>query len=398
MSGCCIPQKSRQSPRSLQRRETCHLSNEACFQDTPEDSTNVKLLFLTSGRYAPASRFRVLQFVPWLERAGHRCTVWPSRPAKYESYWWLGWRLSQQHRRWRRWLDLFRIRRSGFDVIVIERELFDDPDFTLERRLREVARALVLDVDDAIHLRYPEKFAALASLADVVLAGNPLLCDVARNWNQHVHLLPTCIDSDRYPVLERPVEPSRLPVIGWTGTSSNLPYLNELAPVLRRLHDEIPFEFHLITNSAHAAAFDPGFPVTRIEWREDNELTELARFDIGLMPLPDDEWSRHKCGLKILQYFGVAIPVVASPVGVNRDIVRASEGGFLATSPDEWESALRTLLTVPVLRRQYGLAGRHFVEQHYSVRSQLRRLIAALNDAVAVGQSRGRSATPHSAQ
>jgi len=350
----------------------------------------MNLLFLTSGTRAPSSRFRVLQYVPHLRKLGHRCTVWPSRPEKYESYRWLGWRLSERYRRWRRAWEIRQIPRRQFDVVLLERELFDDPSWEQEAQLRNVAPALVLDVDDGIHLRYPEKFAKVATFADRILAGNRLLQQVAARYNAQVTMLPTCVDCERYqPRPFTALSEPRRPIIGWTGTSSNLPYLQSLAEPLQQLYAETPFELQVITDfSPSVRRFDMGIPTKLIRWSEKTELRDLAQFEIGIMPLPDDEWSRHKCGFKLIQYLATGIPAVASPVGVNREIIQPGVNGELAETSEDWKAALQKLLQSSDLRLRYGQAGRQRIVERYSVQSQLPTLVSALQQAANHAESK----------
>lgn len=342
----------------------------------------MRVLFLISGLRTPASRFRVLQYVPELERLGIRCVVSPARPAKYESYRWLGWRLSQSLRRWLRWMDVIAVRFRRYDVVFIERELFDDATYDLELRVIESARASALDVDDAIHLRYPEKFAAVAKGVTTVLAGNSLLEEAARAYNSNVVLLPTVVDTDRYRAIKQTKPTSDVPVVGWTGTSSNLVYLQELSDVFRRVAADRPFTMQVIVNdSREARELDLGVPTTIIPWNEVTELTGLADMDVGLMPLPDDPWCRHKCGLKLLQYLAAEIPAIASPVGVNAEIIEPGVNGLLARDAEEWDQSLRMMLADAELRRRMGVAGRQKVEAQYSVKAMVPRLAAALREA-----------------
>lgn len=332
----------------------------------------MKILFLTSGRRAPSSRFRVLQLVPHLRRLGHRCVVWPSHPPKYESYRWLGWRPSQKLRRWLRYVDVVRARLNRFDVICLERELFDDGTWNVEACFRRTAPAMCLDVDDGVFLRHPEKFAAVAKMCDGVIAGSRLLRERILEFNSNAHLIPTVVDLDRYTPRSFST-PNSPPVIGWTGSSSNIELLGLIAEPLRRLSRTIAFQLRVIAD-------DPGpleqlnlegIDVRFVRWCPRTEIADLQTFDIGLMPLADDEWTRYKCGLKIIQYQAIAIPAVASPVGANCDIIRSGENGFLSASADEWFETLRRLIHNPELRKHVGNSGRQTVEQHYSVQAQL---------------------------
>jgi glycosyltransferase involved in cell wall biosynthesis len=342
----------------------------------------MKILFLTPGHSLPSSRFRVGQFVPYLRQRGHQCVVAPSRPDQYGEYRAIGWRLSQRLRRALREWDLKRAQFGGFDLVFLERELFNDPSVDYERRFQKVSGSMVLDLDDAIWLNHPGKVEAIAQMCDGVIAGNRFLASWLGQYHRHVTLIPTCVDLARY-VPQPKTTDNPLPVIGWTGSSSNLPYLEALQTPLRALAKLRQFELRIIADDiAPLRSLDlEGVNVRFVRWSEQNELEELRQFDIGLMPLQESEWSRGKCGFKIIQYMALAIPAVASPVGVNREIITEGTNGRLCDSPEAWQSTLQELLDHPDLRAQLGAEGRSTIEQHYSVQANLPKLEAALEQA-----------------
>ena len=223
----------------------------------------VKLLFLTSGPQVPSTRFRILQYLPRLRELGHTCVVAHSRPAKYTHWPWLGWRLSVRCREWLRWIDLQRARWERFDVIVLERELFDSPDSDWEAKFR----------------KSPEKFARIAGLADVVIAGSELLAAECGRTARDVVIVPTVVDLDRYPY-----EPARLAnspvIIGWTGTRSNLAYLEILRSPLERLAKRHDFEWHVVTNAEGFQEIPQfaGVTTRAILWSEDSEIEVTRNF------------------------------------------------------------------------------------------------------------------------
>lgn len=343
----------------------------------------MKILFLTSGRQSPSSRFRVHTYLPHLRRLGHRCVVRASHPPQYESYRSLGWRRSVALRRMLRYGDLWLGRRGGFDVVYVERELFDDDTTDLEERFREACGALVLDLDDAVFLRHPAKYDRLTRLADHVIAGNVYLAERLAPLNARLTVVPTVVDLDQYP--RKPQRPEKGPtIVGWTGSSSGLPFVRSIAGALAEVARRRPMELHLIADRidepTRAALRDVPFRFRR--WRARTELRDLSRFDIGLMPLADDEWNRYKCGLKLLQYWAIGIPAIASPVGVNRDLVRDGENGFLANSHEAWVSSLMNLLDNQAERRRLGAVGRALVEAEFDVRRQLPAWLQAVEQAV----------------
>ncbi|MBX3442799.1 MAG: glycosyltransferase family 4 protein [Planctomyces sp.] len=327
----------------------------------------MRLMFLTSGPQAPSTRFRVLPWVQRLRAEGHACVIAHSRPDKYEQWPWLGFRLSRRARRVGRWLDVFRLRLQSFDVVFLERELFHDGTFDIEEHVRAAARRLVLDVDDGIFLNWPEKFRKIASMADCVIAGSGLLAEECRRAASHVVVVPTCVDVSRYPVKQHS-DPQR-PVIGWTGTSSNLRYLRGLEPALAAVAARHTFDLDVIADAAAERGLPriPGAPVRHRLWTPETEASDLLRFDVGVMPLDDGPWERFKCGLKLLQYMAAGLPTAASPVGVNPEILSPGESGFLAGTQAEWETALERLLTDGDLRARFGRAGRRLVEERYSI-------------------------------
>ncbi len=330
----------------------------------------VKLLFLTSGPQVPSTRFRILQYLPRLRELGHTCVVAHSRPAKYTHWPWLGWRLSVRCREWLRWIDLQRARWERFDVIVLERELFDSPDSDWEAKFRKVTGRFVLDIDDGIFLKSPEKFARIAGLADVVIAGSELLAAECGRTARDVVIVPTVVDLDRYPY-----EPARLAnspvIIGWTGTRSNLAYLEILRSPLERLAKRHDFEWHVVTNAEGFQEIPQfaGVTTRAILWSEDSEIEVLGRFDIGVMPLPDDPWARYKCGFKLIQYMARGGAAVASPVGVNPEIALQGRAALLASTSEEWELQLERLLVSAAERGQLRALARERVDQHFSLQA-----------------------------
>ena len=329
----------------------------------------MRILFLTSGPDVPSSRFRIMQYVPYLEQRGHHCVVAPSRPPKYRGWPWLGNRLSEIPRAAFRTLDWLRAAQSRFDVVVIERELFSSNSTFFERRFRRTAPALVLDVDDGIFLRASAKFQTLAQLADTVIAGNASIADYARQYNSAVVTIPTSLDLARYvfrppaPVTDRPV------VLGWTGTAGNYSQLAAIAEALRGLPDDRHFELRVIAEREPPPELTSlaNIDVQFRRWKPESEIDDLRAFDVGLMPLPDDEWSRYKCGLKVLQYLALGIPAVASPVGVNTEIITHGQNGLLAATTAEWIETITQLAGNHDLCCRLADAGRRVVEASYSV-------------------------------
>ncbi len=328
----------------------------------------MKALFLTqTGVPGPSSRYRVYQLMPAMEKLGVECTVSPA--IEDELYRRVYWDRSAPRGRaataiWRkRAEDLTRL--EQFDVAVVQKGVFPGLSARFERKLA-ARKPVVFDFDDAIWLPRPGGSRLLQALhrestvqeilrcAVAVIAGNEFLADYARRFNTRVTVVPSAVDVSRYP------SSTGEPVVGWIGSRTTLPYLRLLADVFRQLN----------LRPRVIAAGDPSdlrFAMDFHVWQLETESAELAGIGIGLAPLPDTPWERGKCGVKLLQYMACGIPVVASPVGVQRDIVRHGVNGFLAETPEQWRDCLRELLGDAALRQRLGAAGRALVMEHYDV-------------------------------
>jgi glycosyltransferase involved in cell wall biosynthesis len=280
---------------------------------------------------------------------------------------------------------------SSYDLVYLFREaaLFGPSIF--ERMVHLLKVPLVFDFDDAIFIRYrspangwlsllkaPGKTQTICELASHVMVGNSYLAEYARMFNRNVTVVPTTIDTDTYQV-GAVGESAATPVIGWTGSFSTVQHLDVLRPVLCELARRERFRLRVIGAPNYRLE---GVDVEVVPWRSQTEVQDLAEADIGVMPLPDDPWTRGKCGLKALQYMGLGIPAVCSPVGINTDLISDGENGFLPKSPEEWITKLTLLLGSPELRRKLGLAGRKTVEERFSAISQVPRVHEVFRSAV----------------
>jgi glycosyltransferase involved in cell wall biosynthesis len=279
------------------------------------------------------------------------------------------------------------LRPGSHDVLYVYREAAPLGPAWIESRLAR-RLPLVFDFDDAIYLpahseanaaarflKRPGKVADVCRLARHVIVGNETLAGFARRHAAAVSVIPSSIDTDAYVVRER--APGPRPVVGWTGSVTTAPNLRTIAGALVRLRRRVDYELRLI-----GGALDlPGIDVRCVPWRAETEADDLRALDVGVMPLPDDEWTRGKGGMKALQYMGLAIPPVVSPVGANATIVEDGVSGFHARTEDEWVERLATLLGDPALRRRLGAAGRRAVEERYSAAVQAPRVARVLREA-----------------
>jgi glycosyltransferase involved in cell wall biosynthesis len=278
---------------------------------------------------------------------------------------------------------------GGYQLLYVFREGALLGPALAERLLAWRGIRFVFDFDDAVwvryvspvngyfaYLRFPGKTATLCRLSRHVIAGNSYLAQYAQRYNPRVTVVPTTIDTERYRRL--PPAGNAVPVIGWTGSHSTAAYLRLVKPALERLRRRAEFRVVVVGGAGFEAE---GIAVEHRPWRAATEVSDLADIDIGIMPLPDAEWERGKCGLKALQYMALGIPPVLSPVGVNADIVVDGENGLLARTEEEWERALERLITDPALRARLGARARATVEQTYSAAVQAPRVAAVFREA-----------------
>jgi glycosyltransferase involved in cell wall biosynthesis len=271
---------------------------------------------------------------------------------------------------------------KDYDLVYILREaaLLGPPVF--ERLIAQSGVPMVFDFDDAIfvsyrspsngylsYLKFASKTKTICRIASHVMVGNPYLADYARQVNDHVTVIPTTIDTEKYRVPER-WEKSPV-VIGLTGSYSTVQHLDTMRGALKKLAEKESFRLRVIGTPSYEC---PPVDVEAMRWRADTELEDLSEIDIGMMPLPDDRWSKGKCGLKALQFMALGIPTICSPVGVNTDIIQDDQNGFIAGTEDEWVEKLTRLLRSAELRRRLGDAGRATVEEKYSAITQTPRV------------------------
>jgi glycosyltransferase involved in cell wall biosynthesis len=302
-------------------------------------------------------------------------------------------------------LWLARIKRSQWDVIVLHRELLPIGPPLLEWLLARKGIPIVYDFDDAIYLpnvseanrrlawlKWPQKTATICRLSTHVNVGNEYLREYALQFNPRVSVVPTTIDTGKYTVKDR-VALQSPPVIGWSGSHSTIKHLQWFIPTLQELARVVPFRLRVVGADQFSV---PGVDVESIPWTPATEVASMKGFDIGLMPLPDDDWSRGKCGLKALQYMALGVPVVASAVGVNSTIIADGRNGFIAATPAEWIEKIRRLLSDAALRRQFAAEGRRTVEERYSAAVQAPRLLEILEQARSgAGEAIGRPKEKH---
>jgi glycosyltransferase involved in cell wall biosynthesis len=238
-------------------------------------------------------------------------------------------------------------------------------------------------LDDAIYLthRHEQKIPALLRMSAGAIVGNRTLAEYAVRYQANVRVIPTVVDAERFSPMDTKDRPShsgpeddRHLIIVWIGLDYNVSFLDLLVPALQRLQKEHRATVRIISSRPYSL---PGIKTEFRPWTFETEVVDLQTSDIGVMPLPDTEWARAKCGLKLLQYMAVGIPCVGSPVGVNREIISDGRNGFLAATDEDWYAHLSALCRDPRLRCRIGKAGRETVESEYSLKTWAPRLADA---------------------
>ncbi len=276
---------------------------------------------------------------------------------------------------------------SQFDAVILQRKLL--PGWQLGV-LRRASRHLAFDFDDAIGFRdsydrrglesrwRARRFARTVSTVDTIIAGNDFLADCALRAGakvERVHVIPTCVEPARYPVARHETTSEFVDLV-WIGSGSTLQGLEESRPIWERLAQSNPKLRLRVICDRFPQSFP--LPIVPVAWSQASEADEIAAGQIGVSWLPDDLWSRGKCGLKILQYQAAGLPVVANPVGSHCEMVQKGETGFLASSPDEWCDAVGRLAGDARLRRSMGEFARNRVESDYSITAWAQTFITSV--------------------
>ncbi len=347
---------------------------------------------------AAATRFRVAQFIPALAEADIEVMLLPFlTAADFEGL----------YNRKRMVLTAFRLLRALFrrlgelprifaaDVLFIQREamLFGPP--LIEWLAARVARVpIVLDLDDATWIpmtspvygrfatlvKFPAKTNWLTRHAQAVICGNETIAARVRADGVRVVVLPTIVDPAVFsPLPESQSREGELPLVGWIGTHGTWSYLQSILPALEQVAESVPFRLRIVGSGQQTLTLR-GIEVEMLPWRLEREVKDFQSLDVGLYPLPDDEWAQGKSGLKAVQYLACGVPYVASPVGVVREIGQEGVTHLSASTPEEWRLAIERLLRDGDARRRMGAAGRLYMLEHYAIPDFARSIGEVLRD------------------
>ncbi len=343
---------------------------------------------------SPGQRFRFEQYLPYLRENGFTCHVSYLIDEKDDTIFYAQGRYlaklrfllkSLRHRQ----KDMQHL--GDFDMVFLYREAHMLGTTFFERKIKKAGVKMLVDFDDSIwlkdvsngnkrlaFLKRPSKTADIVRLSDACIVGNRFLAEYAGRFNPGIHIIPTTIDTEQYQATDVKRERKGI-CIGWTGSSTTIKHFSLAVPVLKRLKEKYGDRiwFRVISDEFYDGALDG---LENVKWSRESELEDLSVIDIGIMPLPNDEWSRGKCGFKGLQYMALGKPAVMSPVGVNKEIIRHEENGYLADTPEEWEQTLIRLIEDADLRRRIGQAGRKTVVERFSYQSQKDRYLKIFRD------------------
>lgn len=351
----------------------------------------MKILLLTRyDRQGASSRVRTFQYLPYLRSHGLEITVSPLMGDDYLH------RLYAGRGKSARSICMAYIRRlsqiiraSEYDLLWVEKEFFPFLPSWTATWLRTLGVPYVVDYDDAVFHAYDmygnrfvrwflrDKIDRVMEKSALVIAGNDYLAERARRaGTRRIALLPSVVDTERYRI--DPVEKGETFVIGWVGSPSTSRYLKQVESALAEVCGRCNARLVLVGSGEIVLQ---GVPTEIRPWSEENEVADIGSFDVGIMPLDDSPWERGKCGYKLIQCMAAGRPVIASPVGINRQIVDHGVNGFLATTREEWTDALTTLCRDRELRRSMGAAARQKVEAEYCLKVNAPRLLELLRSA-----------------
>ncbi len=349
----------------------------------------MRIIFLTqTSQLGPSSRHRVYQYLDFLKRKGVDFRINPAissnhflkvynthRPISKLPYFGLA--------VLKRLIDLTMIGRN--DIVFLQKEVLPQAYPLIEKFIKKLNRKLVFDFDDAIFLlppkrrsllynfRYKNSIPRILTMSDYVIAGNEYLKRYALKFNGNVEIIPTSINTETYFVKKK--EKKDRINIGWIGSKTTMFYLDRLRNVFTALAKRYNICLTVIGTGDYRV--DGVETVTR-SWRLEREISDLQCFDIGIAPVNNDDWALGKCGCKVIQYMGVGIPAVASPVGIHGKIINDGVNGFLADSDEEWIEKLSQLIENETLRERFGFMGRKTVEERYSVKVNGPKLLEIL--------------------
>ena len=354
-----------------------------------------KVLFIAAHRLdrSPSQRFRFEQYLGFLKENGWECHFSNLISKEDDAFFYkpgntfkkLGVLIKSVRQR----LKDIRLAKS-MDLVFIQREAFMLGSIYFEKQFAKSGAKVIFDFDDAIwhmdvsegnkkfkFLKNPSKTGDIIALSDLIFAGNQYLADYAKLNNKNIVIVPTTIDAKEYQRMSLPKDVAVC--IGWSGSVTTIKHFEFAIPILERIKEKYgnKVKIKVIGDGNYR---NEKLGVVGIGWSHADEVKELSGIDIGIMPLPNDEWAKGKCGLKGLQYMALEIPTLMSPVGVNSEIIQDGVNGYLADGVEEWVEKISKLVESEELRKELGRKARQTVVEHYSIESEKNNYLKYFNE------------------
>jgi glycosyltransferase involved in cell wall biosynthesis len=346
-------------------------------------------------RLGASSRLRTFQFQQHWENEGFQINIYPFFNDTYLKDFYGYKRLNLWNLIYCYIMRIFYLMKiPKYDIIWFEKELIPYFPPIVERLIIFFKINFIVDYDDAFFHNYEnhknfvvktflgKKIDSIMKCADLVFVGNAYLLERAKiSQAKNIVLLPTVISSSKYNAIKSGNLSGKMVKIGWIGSPTTIKYLKGLLPVLEKINDKCPFEL-VVVNGERSVNFSG--VLTHIKWKEEEEVNAILNMDIGIMPLPNEEWEKGKCAYKLIQYMACGLPVVASPVGMNTMLVQHGINGFLVENEEEWIESLTYLILNPYVRNKLGRNGHQLVHNNYTVefnfqimRREVKKLISS---------------------
>lgn len=356
-----------------------------------------KILFISHfyPERAPSQRFRFEQYFDYFEKNGFDCNLSYLIDRETDAVFY------GEGKFFKKLILLYKFFKKrikdiktadNYDIVFVQREAHYIGTAYIEKKLAKKSK-LIFDFDDSIWLMHvsdvnkkfnwlkrPKKTNKIIEISHYVIAGNNYLADYAKKINPKTVVIPTTIDTD-YHIPHKEKQNNKRVCIGWTGSMTTIRHFETIIPVLRRIQEKYgEYVYFKVIGSKNDNY--KGINIICKNWELSTEIEELSEFDIGIMPLPDNDWEKGKCGLKGLQYMAMEIPAVMSPVGVNKEIIIHGENGYLCSSDNEWYDTLCMLIDNAELRKSIGKNSRKTVIEKYSKQAWKDKYIEVFNQVI----------------
>ncbi len=364
-------------------------------QERIHQRASKRILFIASHRAdrAPSQRFRFEQYFQILENQGFSCTLSHLLSERddrifYHNGFLLSKALIGTKAYWIRAKDIIRIKK--YDAVFIHREAIMTRSIVFEKLLKATGTKIIYDFDDPIWkkdvsngnkllswFKNPNKVHKIIKLADQIIVGNQYLESYAKQFNNNTIVFPSTVDTTKFQPQNKV---QNTITIGWSGSLTTIVHFETIIPVLKELQNKFDKKIKILVVGVSKYSHPELPDLEVIPWQNEIECELINKIDIGIMPLPQNEWTKGKCGMKGLLYMAVAKPTVMSPVGVNQDIIEDGVNGFLANNDEQWKSKLSCLIESEDLRIKLGNAGRNTVIQRFSTHALSKQYVGIFND------------------